>query len=397
MPTDIDTRAQLIEQRDQLAGQADELLARNEGNLTDEDRNQFEQLEARLASVAARLDIQTRSAEQDAAIDRLNILAETNPAAPAHQLPPLSFSDEDQLRAAFDAVRAGHPATVVGDLETRSISLPVAMANIPTYDTNAVIKRTEPTRIASLLVQRGVNGPSVTFYQETTASTAAATVAEGGAKPESSPGWTAVSTPVRKIAHWTTVSRESLEDFQGFSDLVQGSMLRGLANTENAQVLLGDGTGTNLTGLVNASGILVYAPGAAEARALSILHAQEMLRAGAAFAEPDVVVLHPADHEILAKTNFASAGVHLADTMVAAPMRSLWGLNVVVSTQMTSGVALVMDSQSAVIFSREPVVTMLDPYSASTSNLVKIIQEERLGLGMLRPTGILKVTFNGAA
>ena len=155
--------------------------------------------------------------------------------------------------------------------------------------------------------------------------------------------------------------------------------------------------GINLTGLVNAASILTYAPGGAEARYLSIFAREEMLRVGAAFAEPDLVVMHPAITRFSPRQTLATAGIHLVETMVGAPGRSVWGMQVVLSSQMTSGTGLVLDSQSVVLFSREPANTIVDPYSQSVNNLVRIIVEERLALGVLRPTGICKITYNGTA
>ena len=142
---------------------------------------------------------------------------------------------------------AGRSAQVVA--ETRSISLPVALA-IPQYDTDVVVQRIEPTRVAALFQQRPMTGPSVIFFQQVSQASAAAPVAEGGAKPESSPNWTAVTTPARKLAHYAVVSKESLADFANFDQIVNQEMVRGLVVAENAQILTGSGAGT-VVGVLN--------------------------------------------------------------------------------------------------------------------------------------------------
>jgi HK97 family phage major capsid protein len=209
--------------------------------------------------------------------------------------------------------------------------------------------------------------------------------------------WTAVTTPVQKIAHYVTVTNEALADYANFEAVVRGELTAGLINAENAEVLSGSGVAPHLAGLTAASGILTYAPATAEARWRSILHAIQLLRSGTAFAQPNAVIVHPADYELVAATLTTGSGELLVTSdPTGAPTVSLWGVPFIQTTQIAAGTALVADlATGAVVFEREPARIFVDPYSASTTNEVKFVCEERLALGVTRPDALCVTTFNG--
>jgi HK97 family phage major capsid protein len=315
----------------------------------------------------------------------------TDPESRSLGLPRFEFPS-DEIRGLFEQVRGGASA---GRLEARAVT---AYPTITQQNVLGVVPiRREPTRLAEFMPTQSVESATASYWAATTAATAAATVAAGGAKPESTPGWTAATATIRKIAHWTQVPKEALDDFPSFEQIVRDEMTAGVINTENSQLAAGDGTGTNLTGLTAASGIQTYAPGSAEARTLSILHAITMIRTGTAFLEADAVILNPADWEIVQKWTNTAGDLLTASSVAAATERKVWGVPVILTTGMTAGTALVAAlAASTVVFQRELPNVFVDPYSASTNNLVKFICEERLGLGVIRPTGIVKITFNGS-
>lgn len=311
------------------------------------------------------------------------------------QLPPIHFDDEalhglhrGLLENRLTSVRASAR-------ETRAVTA-VPMAGIPSYGTVAGFDR-EPSRIASLMPSQPVDHVQVTFYTQPTAASAAAPVAAGALKPESTPGWEAVTAPVRKLAHFSDVTTEALDDYQGFAALVRDEMVAGLVNVENSQVLSGTGLGENLLGLLNASGILTYAPAVAEARYRSLLRALTMLRTGPAYAAADAIVLHPDDWEIVVVTASQGSGEFLVTAdPTRSPATTLWGVPVTVTSQIPAGTALVANmARGAVVFTREVPTVKVDPYSQSANNLVRFICEERLALGVTRPAALAAVTFNG--
>ena len=57
-------------------------------------------------------------------------------------------------------------------------------------------------------------------------------MAEGAAKPESTPVWTEATAVVRKLAHYTRVNDEVIADFDTFQQVIGSEMLSGLIDRE---------------------------------------------------------------------------------------------------------------------------------------------------------------------
>src|SRR4029077_20134574 len=155
-----------------------------------------------------------------------------------------------------------------------------------------------------------------------------------------------------------------------------------------------------LKGLLNRTGIISYAPGGAEPRYKSIRHA---IRLGEdAEAVYEIIVLNPADAELFDLSNDTSAGLHAVDTNggLAQPgPRTAWGLTQVHSTAIAAGTALLIDPTAVAVFDRQDVQAYATDSHASNfvANLITVLLEVRLGLGLFDPNGCAKVVFNGTA
>jgi hypothetical protein len=105
-----------------------------------------------------------------------------------------------------------------------------------------------PTLLSQGVVPQG--NDVVAWWERTTDTDNAAMVAEGGTIPQSEAGWTKATTPIRKLGDSFKVSREALED----TDFIRGEIMtllnENIPNLLNTQLLSGDGTGQNLTGLL---------------------------------------------------------------------------------------------------------------------------------------------------
>jgi HK97 family phage major capsid protein len=373
------------------------LAAAGDDGLSPEQATEFDQAEARVRSAD---DIAMRSTAIADAMGRLgNVIpdSDTNPVVHRQErsvdnLPRIAFGDE-QLREAHSGLLENRPVTIVA--EQRAIVAP-PMSTVADYKLDPVPFAREPVRVASYIPTQLTSAASVVYMRGSTAASAAATVAEGAAKPESSPGWTAVTVPIRKIAHWCQVSREALQDFGTFEQVLANEMTQGVVLQENAQIIGGDGLGTNLVGLTAVSGIQTYAPVAAEARILSILHGITLLRTGSSFVEADRIILHPNDWEIVLKYAATTGELIVSPTPQSAQGMSLWGVPVTVTSQLSAGTAIVANlAESSVIFSREPVQIYVDVFGLMTSNMIRLVAEERLALGVTRPSAVVRISFNG--
>jgi HK97 family phage major capsid protein len=107
--------------------------------------------------------------------------------------------------------------------------------------------------IRDLFAQGSTTSSSLVFPVRKTLTNAAAMVAELGLKPESDMTFEDKTFPVRKIAHTAKLSDEILEDAAAIQSYVDMQMIEGLRDVEDVQLLKGNGTGQNLTGVYTAA------------------------------------------------------------------------------------------------------------------------------------------------
>lgn len=386
---------QLAEVRTALLAEGDEIVAGAEGdNLSGAEAERFASIETIVRRIDHWRDVAQRATELGPNLTpaRPDTGTSRDPDARIPGGIPRLALGTDQVRELHTSYLQGSTATA----EVRAIT--DAPRPVDTLVATPFDARREPTRVAALLATQAVTTPQVTYYAQTGVADQAATVAEGAEKPESTPGWEPVTVPIRKLAHFTEVSTEALDDFASFASIIEAEMRTGLINLENDQVLNGNGSGTNIRGMLQTSGILSVAPAGPEAHYRTLRRAIRLLRAGTSFTQPDAIVMHPADAEIFDLTNSDDEGLRAVTSISEAGTTTAWGATIVVTTQIAEGTALVGNmAEAAVVFQRQAPRVMLDPYSRSDRNLVRVIVEERIGLGVVRPSALCAVTFAGAA
>lgn len=134
-----------------------------------------------------------------------------------------------------------------------SIATNTAGFDIPNVGQLATAERNAYSIFPKQNISNGMNLRKTINYwdwDESTTVRAAAMVAEGGTFPESTAKWKQYTLPVQKVGDTLPITEEFFEDEQMFySEL--GMFLR--TNVEivvNSQIINGDGTGNNLTGLI---------------------------------------------------------------------------------------------------------------------------------------------------
>lgn len=222
-------------------------------------------------------------------------------------------------------------------------------------------------------------------------------VTEGSAKPQAGITMAVISETAATIAAWVNITRQAAADAPQLQGYLDGRLRYSLKRRADSQAINGTGVAPNLKGLLNRTGILTYAPAGAEARYISIRHGIRLMED--AETVPEIIVLNPADAELFDLSNNASAGMHAVDTFAGAPPRSAWGLQQVRSTAVAAGTALLIDPMAVAVFDRQQVTAYMTDSHASnfTSNILTLLLEARLGLGLFEPKGVLALTFNGTA
>ena len=279
----------------------------------------------------------------------------------------------------------------------------------PGYDPGIVSKLFEPLAVQDVFATAATSASQMRYVVEGTATSAAAGVAEGAVKPESTFAFSETVEPIRKLATSLTVSDELLEDAPSMQSYLNGRLGLFVKIEEERQLLRGAGSGSNeLVGMFGRSGINQYTRAAADDNAVALARVLANTR-GSSHLQPDAIVMHPSNWlttRLLRDGTGGTAGGYLgtgpfgtsygvrgaADAGLFGQM--LWDTPVVLSTVVGAGTALVGSFSLAARIWRRGGVSV----EASNShddfwvrNLVSLRAESRLGLGVYRPAAFTEV------
>jgi len=269
---------------------------------------------------------------------------------------------------------------------------------VPQYLPGIMQRPTPRLVVADLLASGTTDSNLITYMVETAFTNAAAAVLEGAAKPESALTFAPASEPVRKLAHWLPVTEEMLEDVPAIRSYIDARLRLGVEIEEEDQLLNGDGTAPNISGILDRVGIgAPVARAAAESNADAIFR-QIMTLYGASYIMADGIVQNPADWVATVQTKTKNGDYLTAGPFSPIQSPTLWGLPVVVTPAIVAASSLVgAFKQAAQVFRKGGIRV-----EASNShqdyfikNLVAIRAEERLALAVYRPGAFGLVTGLG--
>lgn len=252
-----------------------------------------------------------------------------------------------------------------------------------------------PLTIRELFRAVPVTSNMVNSLREASWTNSAAEVSQGAAKPESDITFEQYNVPITTVAHFIKVTNQLLADAPAIVTYIDQRARDGLAQRIDAQLLKGNGTSPNLSGLTDSGNFTAYTPTSSDLLADAINRAKYALWATGNM--PDTVIVNPADWGAMERTREgAGTGAYLYGMPgMAAPMNP-FGVRVVLSNNMTPGKFLVaaIDS-SCVLYNRQGAVVEMGYVNDDfTKNLVTIRVEERLGLAVERPSAILFGDFS---
>lgn len=257
-----------------------------------------------------------------------------------------------------------------------------------------IVEPDRPLMVRDLLPVGTTSSLTIEYPKEDVFTNAAAPVAENTTKPESDITFTAAKADVATIAHWIPASKQVLDDANFLSGYIDGRLRVGLAQEEENQLMNGDGTGTNMLGIVpqatayDATGII-----ATPNQFDTIRWAKLQVRKS--FYMADAVVLNPEDWATMELQKDADGNyLHAAVTGGAQPR--LWGMRVVESDSIAAGSFLCGSfSMAAQIWDREQANVMVSTEDRDNfvKNMVTIRAEERLALAVYRPAAFVGGTF----
>lgn len=234
----------------------------------------------------------------------------------------------------------------------------------------------------------------------------AATVAERtggnfGAKPQSSMVFEGHQAPVRTIAHWEAAHRNVLADEPQLRSIIDNELMYGLRLQEDAQILNGDGTGENLTGVLQTPGIQTYDWSAGAVTPVPDTKADAIRRAATlaflAYYEPSGVVLHPNDWEDIELTKDTNGQYLIAVSVALGGEPRVWRMPVVETPAIPEGTALVgAFGTGAQLYDREQANIRISEQHADffVRNAIVVLAEQRLALAVKRPESFVAVSFD---
>lgn len=258
--------------------------------------------------------------------------------------------------------------------------------------------------VASLLAQGTMSGSLLTYLRETVATNNAAAVAEGGLKPASVLTLVRVNQALSKIATIIDVPDEVLEDLDQARSYIDARLTLFIQLEEEEQILYGDGTGANMTGIFNTSGTQTEAATASTDNFDALYRAITKVRT-IAFLEPDGVAINPTDYQFLRLQRDANEQFYGGGPFTGAYGNSpgvvtdpgLWGLRTVITPAVTAGVALLGAFQAGAMLFRKGGITVDITNSDEgkfKNNISTIRAEERAALAVFRPNAFVEVTLD---
>jgi Phage capsid family len=259
----------------------------------------------------------------------------------------------------------------------------------------------EPDRIFSHFI--GATAPeaaAVEWIQHTGNANPAAPVAELGTKPDLGLQLTTHTTTFTKIAALASVSTEALHDFQTFLSFVPVELQHAITDAETAQVIGGDGTGANMTGILHTAGTLTRVhPTTGETPLDTLAAAFNDIRVGNAYATADLVIMHANLWNSLRTAKDSYGRYLLAADPAHDALNTVWGVKVITNTKVPDGTAVVFDTSKAVLaWTRMGLALEINAYGSGMweQNYVSFRAEERVAIGVQRPTAVNIVTgFSG--
>jgi len=252
--------------------------------------------------------------------------------------------------------------------------------------------------IRDLLTPGETGSNAIQYVKETGFTNNAATVSEtlGAAKPQSEIKFDIMTTPVTTIAHWVLATKQILDDVPMLQSYIDGRLRYGLALVEEAQLLMGAGTGTNLNGIyTQATAFSAPVTIPAPVTKIDVIRLA-MLQAFLAEYPPTGVVLHPTDWATIELVK-DTTGRHIIGNPQGGAEPRLWRLPVVETQAMTVDKYLVgAFNLGAQIFDREEANVEISTEDSDNfrKNLVTVRAEERLALAVYRPESFVKGDFS---
>lgn len=249
----------------------------------------------------------------------------------------------------------------------------------------------------TLIPVGSMDSTSITYLRETGGEGVPLPWAEATAtatpKPQVDMDWIEVRLDAEYIAGWVRVSRKLLDDISAFRSFLQMRLMELYLNAEDAQILSGNGTSPQLTGLLtNATTVSTTATINIEKMIDAVAQLETTKYTATGF------IMHPKDFYTIAKNKAVGSGEYDLPGIVVIQGGQLYvaGIPVYKTTAMPQGTFLVGDfSQGCMLFIREnPRIEFFDQDRDNViTNKITVRIEGRAGLAIFQTGAFVKGTI----
>jgi HK97 family phage major capsid protein len=196
---------------------------------------------------------------------------------------------------------------------------------------------------------------------------------------------------VQTLGHWIAASRQLIDDAPALSDYINTRLLFGLKLVEEDQILNGDGTGQNISGL-----LLNSTPfsGSTAGTKIDIIGAA-IEQVGASGFQADAALVSLKSFWDIATTK-STIGTYILGDVQNSPVPRVWSLPLVISQKIADNQFLVGNFQlGAAIWDRQDATVEVSREHSSffTQNMVAILCEERVALTVFRSGAFVSGSF----
>ena len=330
-----------------------------------------------------RAEVKQLSSEFESAVTELSQKMQNRGVSAPEMTAGQEFTKSEQ----FKALVTGQVQRARLDVKNTVVSN--STTTFPTQRPGVIRGNFAPLTIRELFTTIPVTSNMVNSLREASWVNSAAEVSQGAAKPESDATFEQYNVPITTVAHWIKVSNQLLADAPAIVAYIDSRARDGLAQRIDAQLLNGNGTSPNLSGLTDTGNFVAYTATSDDLLVDAINRAKWALWATG--NTPDTVIVNPADWGAMERTREGSGtGMYLYGAPGSSGMMNPFGLNIVISNNMASGKFLVgAIANSTALYVRQGATVEMGYVNADfTNNLVTIRVEERLGLGVERPSAL---------
>lgn len=260
-----------------------------------------------------------------------------------------------------------------------------------------------PLRLRDVVTTLTTTSDSIEYVRQTSQTNNASPVAEStatadpgtmnaanGVKPESAMAWEKVVTPVRTLAHWIPLTKRALSDASQVRSIIDAFLRYGLEEELEDQMISGSGSGENLEGLGNVSGVQAQAY---DSNLLTTTRKAKTKVRLVGRSTANAYLLNPADLEAIDLLQDNEARYYFGGPAGVGSAGTLWGVPVIETEAVPAGTGYVGDFRKAVLWDREQAsITISDSHANFfIRNMVAILAEMRCAFGVIQPSAFVEI------